>query len=196
MHFTPSRALLAAGAMIAGLTLAPRPAHATDFYVQALATGGGSTWEDDPNIQGGLHLGFEFADIFSVEGMARMGYANIDQRLLLLLGFAIKAAIPIDPVSPYLRLGAIHMHEESVAGMKTDPFLHFVGVGDAIRHRFGVETAAGIDIRLFKKPIGGDSGRTLGLFGVVEATIDIFPDEKGPLVYGGATTGIAFQYGL
>lgn len=189
MHFTPSRALLAAGALIAGLTLAPRPAHATDFYVQALATGGGSTWRDDPNIQGGLHLGFEFADIFSVEGMARMGYANIDQRLLLLVGFAIKGAIPIEPVSPYLRLGAIHMHEESVAGMKTDPFLHFVGVGDAIRHRFGVETAAGIDIRFLER-------KKVGLFGVVEATIDIFPDDKGPLVYGGATTGLAVQYEL
>ncbi len=167
----------------------PRTAMATDFYVEGAISGGGSSWQADPNIGGTLHLGFEFLDIISVETLGRIGYSAVDERLLELLGVGAKAAIPIQPFTPFIRATAIHQHEMPVAVMGNDTFGHVMGVGDGIRHRFGIEGALGASITFakYKKSL---------FMAEVEGYVDAFPDDRGPVVYGGASLGFGIQVGL
>lgn len=167
----------------------PRTAKAVDFYAEGAVSGGASTWKADPNIGGTLHLGFEFLDIISVEALGRIGYAAVDERLLELLGIGAKAAIPIQPFTPFIRATAIHQHEMPVAVMHNDTFGHVMGVGDGIRHRFGIEGALGASITFakYKKSL---------FMAEVEGYVDAFPDDRGPVVYGGASLGFGVQVGL
>jgi len=180
-------AVLAAGALVA----APRPAHATDLYVDGSVFGGGSTWRPDPKFEGALRSGFEFADIGSIEVQGRLGYAAVDQRMLMLLGLGTRLCIPIEPFTPYLRLSFIHAHEVPVAAMEHDPVLHVLGVGDGIRHRFGFE--AGLGAKYTFAQINDDTS----LDASVEALVDGFPDDgKGPSLYGSAGLGLGLEYSL
>ncbi len=164
-------------------------ARATDFYAEGTLVGGASTWDGDPNISGALHVGFEFLDIISPEFLGRIGYGAIDERLLALVGIGVKLAIPIEPFTPFLRVTAIHQHETPVDAMGHDAFGHVMGVGDGIRHRFGVEGALGASITFVKID-------QVSLMAEVEGYIDAFPDERGPVVYGGAGLGFGVQVGL
>lgn len=166
------------------------PALAADFYAEGAVSGGASSWEGDPDVQAALHTGFEFVDVVSVDVAARMGYGAVDERLLMMLGLGTKLALPIEPFIPHLRLTALHAHESPVAAMQHDPFLHVLGVGDGIRHRFGFEAALGASY-LFAVL---DHTKFLAQ---VEAYADAFPDDgKGPVFYGGAGMGLGLQYGI
>ncbi len=181
------RRLAAVFVLVVGLW--PRSAHATDFFVEGALSGGASTWEEDPNIGGTLHLGFEFVDIVSIDVMGRIGYSAVDERLLETLGVGTKLALPIEPFIPHLRIIALHQHEVPVAAMEEDTFGHVMGVGDGIRHRFGIEGALGASF-LFA------TIKKTKLLAQVEGTVDAFPDERGPVVYGGASLGLGVQVGL
>jgi len=191
MHRLPKRFWVLTSFVFALLfaVATPRTAEAVDFYAEGAISGGASTWEKDPNIGGQLHLGFEFLDIISVDTLGRIAYAAVDERLLELLGIGVKAAIPIQPFTPFIRATAIHQHEMPVAVMGNDTFGHVMGVGDGIRHRFGVEGALGASITFakYKKSL---------FMAEVEGYVDAFPDERGPVVYGGATLGFGIQVGL
>lgn len=180
---------LAAIAATAAFVLSPTEAFATDFYAEGTLVGGASSWPDDPNVQGALHVGFEFLDIISPELMGRIGYGAVDERLLALVGLGVKLAIPIEPFTPYLRVTGIHQHETPVDAMGHDTFGHVMGVGDGIRHRFGVEGALGASITFVKID-------QVALMAEVEGYVDAFPDERGPIVYGGAGLGFGVQVGL
>jgi len=182
-----ARHLIVLFALVTGLW--PRAAHATDFFAEGALSGGASTWAEDPNIGGTLHLGFEFVDIVSIDVMGRIGYSAVDERLLELLGVGTKLALPIEPFIPHLRVLAIHQHEVPVAAMEEDTFGHVMGVGDGIRHRFGVEAALGASL-IFA------TIKKTKLMAQVEGTVDAFPDERGPVVYGGASLGLGVQVGL
>lgn len=164
-------------------------AHATDYYIEGTLSGGASTWEDDPDIAGTLHTGFEFLDIVSVDLLGRLGYAAVDERMLMLLGIGTKLAIPIEPFTPFLRVTALHQHETPVDAMGHDTFGHIMGVGDGIRHRFGVEGALGATVTFAKT-------KKADFAAEAEGFVDAFPDERGPMVYGGASLGLAIQVGL
>ncbi len=178
-------------AVLGALVFAPRAAHAADYYLEGGVLGGGSTWSPhDGNVAGALHTGFAFAkNIVGVEVQGRLGYAGIDTRLLEGLGFGTKLSIPLDPVSPHLRVGVLHLHEEPIAAVKHDVGGAIVGVGDGIRHRFGLDTAIGLDWTFAKT-------RKLAYFASAEAYLDVFPDDKGPLLYSGGGLGIGFRYHL
>jgi len=175
-------------AMLACLAM-PRTARATDFYVEGAVSGGASTWEADPHIGGTLHIGFEFLDIISVETLGRIAYSAVDERLLELLGIGTKLALPIEPFIPFLRVTAVHQHEMPVAVMGNDTFGHIMGVGDGIRHRFGVEAALGGSV-IFAKY------KKAQFLAEAEGYVDAFPDDRGPVVFGGASLGFGVQVGL
>jgi hypothetical protein len=181
---------LFAGAALA-CALMTREAEATDYYVEGNVSGGGSTWgTSDPNVQGALRTGFEFLDIVSVDLQGRLGYASVDERMLMMVGLGTKLALPIEPFIPHIRLHAIHFHESPVDVMKHDPFMHAMGVGDGIRHRFGFEAGLGASY-LFAKV------KRANFLAQAEGYVDAFPDDgKGPVVYGGAGLGVGMQYGL
>lgn len=179
-------AFIAAAAFIVA---SPRTASATDFYAEGTAYGGGSTWERDPSIQGALHLGFEFIDIVSVDVIGRIGFAGIDERMLMLVGIGTKLALPFDVVIPHLRVTAIHAHETPIDSMHQDPFGHAMGVGDGIRHRFGIEGALGLSV-VFA------TYKSTKFLAQAEAYVDGFPDDRGPQVYGGGGLGFGVQVGL
>lgn len=174
---------------LAALLATARDAHATDFYVEGTAYGGASAWERDPNVQGALHLGFEFVDIVSVDVVGRIGFAGIDERMLMMVGIGTKLALPFEVIIPHVRLTAIHAHETPVDAMHHDAFGHAMGVGDGIRHRFGVEGALGLSWMFahYKKA---------GFMAQAEAYVDGFPDDRGPQVYGGGGLGFGVQVGL
>jgi hypothetical protein len=182
------RALAAVTAVVATSVVAT-PALATDFYLEGQATGGGSTWRSDGNGQGDLRAGFQFARIIGVEAQGRLGYANVDERMLMGLGLGARLALPIEPFTPHLRLGMIHFHEEPLAAAHHDPFGALVGVGDGIRHRFGVEAALGLDWKFARV-------KKTSFFASVESYVHVFPDHKGPLVYGGGGLGMGLRYAL
>lgn len=188
---TPAARRLAAVILlaVAALVALPREARATDFYVEGAAYGGGSTWERDPNVQGALHLGFEFIDIVSIDVVGRMGFAGIDERMLMMVGIGTKLALPFDVVIPHLRLTAIHAHETPVDAMHHDAFGHAMGVGDGIRHRFGVEGALGLSVVFAHY-------KSTAFMAQAEAYVDGFPDDRGPQVYGGGGLGFGVQVGL
>ncbi len=175
---------------IAAISAAPRTAHATDYYLEGSVLGGVTTWSPtDRNVQGALRTGFAFANIVGVEVQGRLGYAAVDQRMLEALGVGTKLMIPIKPVTPHLRLGMIHMHEEPVAAVSKDPAGAIVGVGDGIRHRFGIESGLGLDW-IFAKT------KRVNFLASAEGYVDVFPDDKGPLLYSGGGLGIGLQYHL
>lgn len=189
---SPRRAARAAVSLlvvVSALLLLPREARATDFYVEGTAYGGASTWEKDPMVQGALHLGFEFLDIVSVDLVGRMGYAAVDERMLMMVGIGTKLALPFDLVIPHLRLTAIHAHETPVEAMDHDTFGHIMGVGDGIRHRFGIESALGLSV-VFARV------KKTAFLAQAEGYVDAFPDDRGPIVSGGAGLGIGVQVGL
>lgn len=169
--------------------LGGREARATDFYIEGQLAGSGSAWRGDGNGQGALRTGFQFKEIVGVEVQGRLGYANVDERLLMGLGAGVRLAIPIQPVVPHLRVGMIHFHEHPVSAAHHDIAGAIFGVGDGIRHRFGVETALGVDWNFAKVD------RTTFFTGL-EAFIQAFPDDRGPTFYGGGSLGIGLHYGL
>ena len=181
---------IAAALYVGAACLAPRTASAADYYLEGSVLGGATTWSPtDRNIQGALRTGFSFGDIVGVEVQGRLGYAAVDQRMLEALGAGTKLSIPIKPVAPHLRLGMIHMHEEPVAAVSNDPAGAIVGVGDGIRHRFGIESALGLDW-VFAKT------KRVRFLASAEGYVDVFPDVKGPLLYSGGGLGIGLQYHL
>lgn len=121
--------------------------------------------------------------------MFRAGYANVDERLLELLEIGGQVWARIGLTRPYLRFGLVHQHEEPWAAVKSDLGGALVGVGDGIRHRFGFDGALGVDIP-FKQY------KSFQFHATLESVVTGFPDPKGPRVYGGATAGIGFNYGL
>jgi hypothetical protein len=181
-----------AAALAAGIVLGTaHVASATELYFDGSVFGGTSTWGLDPKVEGALRTGFEFANVGSIELQGRMGYAAVDQRMLMLVGLGTRLCIPIEPFTPYLRLSLIHAHESPVAAMEHDPVMHLLGVGDGIRHRFGFE--GGIGAKYTFLTVNDD----VAIDASAEALVDGFPDDgKGPQLYGSAGLGLGLEYSL
>jgi hypothetical protein len=169
------------------ITLCPVTARSEPFAIAARvgASGGATSWPDDPVLLGDGALGLRFTDWMGVEVLGRLGYGAIDERLLAMVGLGAALAIPTGTrFSPTIRVAAIHQHETPVDVMHHDWFGHVVGVGDGIRHRFGGEAALGLRARVLE-----DDG--LAFYLGIEGLLDAFPDDRGPtlLAGGGLTLG-------
>ena len=63
------------------------------------------------------------------------------------------------------------------------------GVGDGIRHRFGVEVGLGVDWNFV-------TVKRTTFFSGVEAFLHAFPDDRGPTFYGGGSLSVGLHYAL
>ena len=178
-------ALLLGAAVWAGAATA----RASEVQLSALAGGEGSSWRHDGAGFVGLRMGMRFDDIAGPYIMLRAGYANTDERMLELLEIGGQVWARLGITRPYLRFGLVHQHEEPWSAVRADAFGAVFGVGDGIRHRFGFDGALGIDIPFARY-------KSFQFHATLEAIVTGFPDPRGPAVYGGAATGLGFNYGL
>ncbi len=165
----------------------PRPT--VEVQLSALAGGQGSAWRGDVSGFVGLRFGMRFKDIVAPYIMLRAGYGNTDQRILELLELGVQVWAKIGSTRPYARFGVVHQHEEPWSAVKADTWGALLGVGDGIRHRGGFDGALGVDIP-FKQH------KSFEFHATIEGIVTGFPDQRGPVVYGGGIAGIGFNYGL
>jgi hypothetical protein len=176
-------------AMLA-LTMTARSAEAADFRLEVGTTAAGTSWRGDAATYGHLKLAFRFFDLFGPYGQGHLGYGVVDERLLTLL--ALGAQIwtpPLGPARIHGRLAFLHQHEESISVVAGDYASALFGIGDGIRHRAGGEAGLGVDLSLWTR-------NDFELFGAVDASAKLFPDDLGPLVYVGGGLHLGFNYTL
>ena len=139
---------------------------------------GGSDWRGDALGYASVMLGVRLFRIVTPFGMLRMGYANVDQRLLTFLSLGLQFGYPVrNRAYPYGRLGFVHQHEESLAALAETPLGAVLGIGNAIRHRAGAQAALGCDFVLVR---GRRGEVTLG----PEVMLAYLGYSSGPNLYG------------
>lgn len=149
-----------------------------ELLLKLALLGGGTTWDGDGLGYGSLLLAFRLFRVVSVYGQARLGYARVDQRILTLLSVGLEGTYPIrNKYWPYLRLGFVHQHEESLAAAAQDPLGTLLGIGTGIRHRAGLHASLGCDITLWR---GRRSDVQLG----PELAFSYLGYSSGPSFYG------------
>lgn len=180
------------GAAVAAAVLcaSPAPAQATDFRLEVGTMVHGTTWRGDVAGYGHLKLGFRFFDIFAPYAQGQLGYGRVDDRLLTAVALGVQLwTPPLGPVRLHGRIAFVHQHEESLSVVAGDYVSALFGIGDGIRHRAGGEVGLGLDWPLWARD-------DFELFGAVEATGKLFPDDLGPLVYAGGGLNLGFHYAL
>ena len=179
----------AAIALAAAVCAHAPSAGAGEIQFAAAAGGEGSSWRSDGGGFVSIKLGYRFVDIVAPYFLGRIGYANTNERVLELIQLGVQLWARIGITRPYLRLGLVHQHEEPWVSVTADPWGTLAGVGDGIRHRGGFEGALGVDIP-FKQ------WKAWQFHATIEGFATGFPDSKGPVVYGGGTAGLGFNYAL
>lgn len=149
-----------------------------------------SSWRGDASISQSLRLGARFGDLVAIDLLGRLGYANVDTRLLtyVSLGGTLYGRLGRD-VRPYVRLAFVHQHEEPLSAVRNDPFGAVFGVGDGIRHRGGFGTSLGADLVVAR------DARTQVVLGA-DVNGVWFPDPRGPTLYAGGGLWIGVDYSL
>lgn len=174
---------------LAAATLTSVEASATDFQLTVGADAAGSEWRGDFAGSGSLKLGFRFVDLIGVYFQGREGYALVDQRFITQLALGTQIWGTLGVTRPYARLAVVHQHEESLAVVAGDVGSMLIGIGDGIRHRFGGELGAGLDVPFYKK-------RDLSFFAGVDVYAKLLPDDLGPLVQAGGGFNLGMSYAL
>jgi hypothetical protein len=171
----------------------PRQAAAHEAFLgvgPALGLSTGNDWEGDGAIfYGQSRFGYRANVPVGIVGHVREGYAKVDERLLTNLAIGVEGRIPLETMTPWLRLSWMHQHEESIDFAKEEPFGVLVGVGRGIRHRGGIGFGSGLDVRFAK------SG-AFDWFAGGELFLDyLFASESpGPSVYAGAALSIGASH--
>lgn len=165
------------------------PATAADFQLELGADATGTEWRGDFVGSGSLKLGFRFADIAGVYFQGREGYGLVDQRVITQVAIGGQVWGRLGGTRPYGRLSLLHQHEESIAVIAGDVGSMFLGIGDGIRHRFGGELGAGLQIPFWDK-------KDLAFFAVVDGYAKLLPDDLGPWVQAGGGLGLGLNYAL
>jgi hypothetical protein len=189
-----ARGALPLGAFVAFLAGRPAAASAGEIQFSVAFGGEGSSWSHAGDGAGfaGIRAGYRFIDLVAPYFLARAGYATVNQRVLELVQLGAQIWARIGITRPYFRFGLVHQHEESWASYKANFVSSFLGVGDGIRHRGGIEPALGIDI-----PVKQYQKWQFHVTAEGFSTIFVLPpDNKGPLAYGGGTLGFGFNYAL
>lgn len=158
----------------------------------SLSASGGNDWHGDGAIPSGvLVAGYRFTPHVGAAFVGKEGYAAVDQRLLTLVGLGVVGMLPAGDFTPHARFAFVHQHEESWAFVKEEPFGVVFGVGDGIRHRGGVQFAAGTSWTFARS--GATSFRVTG-----ELFTDLFVEgaAPGPLWYAGGMLGLGLDHGF
>jgi hypothetical protein len=175
-------AAAAAAALALGLAAAPGPSAAGELDLSLGLDASASGWAGDRIGGAGLELGWAFRPWLQLSFLGRTSYASIDERMLTYLSLGAELRRAIGPTRPYLRAGLVHQHEEPIVAIEHQPIQSLLGVGDGIRHRGGVDLAAGLEVP-FHPLRAGD------LYGAAQALATWFPDPRGPSWY--LTVGLA-----
>lgn len=139
---------------------------------------GGSGWSSDALAYASIMLGVRLFRVITPFGMLRLGYANVDQRLLTFLSLGLQFGYPVHSRAyPYGRLGFVHQHEESLAALADNLAGVVLGIGYAIRHRAGAQAALGCDFVLLR---GHRGDLVLG----PEVMLAYLGYSSGPNIYG------------
>lgn len=158
--------------------VAPSPPRRVELVLKLALLGGGTTWQGDGLGYGSLLLAARLFRVVSIYGQARLGYARVDQRILTLLSVGLEGTYPIrNKYWPFLRLGFVHQHEESLAAAAQDPLGTLLGIGTGIRHRAGLHGSLGCDIALWR-------GRRGDILLGPELAFSYLGYSSGPNFYG------------
>ena len=161
----------------------------SEAILETSMAGGSSTWAGDPVALSEMRLGFRFMETGALYVQSALGYAPVNSRELVQVAIGAQVWLRVWHARPYLRIGAIHQHEESTAAWKTDFAESLFGVGNGIRHRAGGEGALGLDVPFYR-------GEKVEVVGTIEASSPWFPDEKGPHFYFLGGLGLGIHYAL
>lgn len=190
MRPSSSRVLVGCLALVAA-TLLPPSRSASAGEVQLASGPGvyGSSWRGDSTFGQALRLGYRFADIFAIDGIGRLGYGSVDDRVITYLSLGGTLYGRIWKLRPYVRGAFVHQHEEPTPAVRDDPFGAAFGVGDGIRHRAGFGSSLGLDYPVFRK---NRTEMTLG----IETSGVWFPDPRGPALYAGGSLWLGVNFGI
>jgi hypothetical protein len=161
-----------------------------DFRIDGGAGVAGTSWRGDVVGFTNVRIGVRFIDLIAPYAGVSVGYGSVDQRMLTMISLGAQVWAPEDwPLRLYGRVAAVHQHEESISVIAGDFGNALFGVGDGIRHRPGAEVGGGVDVPIFEK-------RAIEIYGLLDASARIFPDEMGPQVYGGGGFNLGMNYEL
>lgn len=161
----------------------------------AIATGLGAV--AGPSTQGGLSAGGSgFARLIAgrkalaLDLGGRTGLLANDLREATTISAGLRWSPRIgERRLAYTRVGFVHNHETPWDALVADPLMSAIGSGEGIRHRSGGELALGARATLLPNETDGRWS------GFAELSVQGFPDDGGPHVYGGFDTGVAYAFG-
>lgn len=165
----------------------PRSRRA-EFLLDIAYGGGTSTWSGDPVGLTSLKLGTRFGEMAGFYFRGSLGYAGVEQRVLLGLALGGQFWIPTPSVRPYIRAGFLHFHEEPIDTIDNVGEA-MLGVGSGIRHRSGLEGALGLEFPFYK-------GKRNSVAGTVEVATPYLFDDRGPRLYVLGALGIGIHFDL
>jgi len=180
---------LAASCLLA-LIGAPAAARAGEIQLASGAGAYASSWRGDDSFGLALKVGYRIADLVAIDSVGRLGYGTIDQRVITYLSVGGTLYARVGLARPYLRLAAVHQHEEPAPGVRADPYGTVFGVGDGIRHRAGFGSSLGVDYPIQKTKSGVEL--TLG----IDTSGIWFPDPRGPMIYAGGALWLGVNMGI
>lgn len=156
----------------------PAPRPKVELLAGVGVAVGGSQWRGDAAGSVGLVLGVRLFRILTPFVGARLGYAGVDQRLLVPLTVGLVLGVPVrERAYPYLRAAFVHQHEESIAAVAENLLSSLLGIGGGIRHRAGGAFGLGCDFTLRR---GARASLLLG----PEASLLYLTYSSGPSLYG------------
>ncbi len=148
-----------------------------------------STWRGDRSLSASLKLGLRIRKILALDALTRLGYGQVDDRMLTYLSLGGTLYGKIGRAQPWIRAALVHQHEESRAAIAEQPVGAIFGVGDGIRHRGGGSLAIGLDLPFARV------GRTEWVLGADVQGI-WFPDPRGPQLYAGGGGWLGANFDL
>jgi hypothetical protein len=184
-------ALAAAVAAVAAFAV-PRDAAASPAVELQGELGPGaqaSTWAGDRSAYSSLRLALRLADLVAIDALGRLGYANVDDRMLTYLSLGATLYGRLGRVRPFVRLALVHQHEEPRSAIEADSTGALFGVGNGIRHRAGAGGTLGADVPVWRHASNE-------MFVGAEATSTTFFDDRGPRLYLGAGVSFGMSFRL
>jgi len=173
------------------VSVAPRLSSAGELDTAGAIGVTTSRWAGDTGGGGSLKVGYFFerlpwlAPIF----VGRVELVPVDERIITYFSLGAEARRSLGPCRGYLRLGVVHVHEESRSAFSEAPFQSILGVGPGIRHRAGGNLGIGVEVPFYRMGpsdlyVATDVGGTL-----------FAENDRGPRWYVSATLGLGFRWG-
>ncbi len=185
----PIRPVMAGLCLLFVVAVYAHPVCAAELRASGSASAVGSSWRGDVVGYGGVEVGARFLGFVGPYAGGALGIGTVDDRMLTAISVGAQLWGPWQPVRPYLRVGAVHQHEESLSVVAGDIGSAVLGIGEGIRHRGGAELGLGAELPIERF---GDTQFLVG----AKCTARIFPDELGPQFYAGGGLTVSLVHSL